>query len=275
GSMFGNEVGALGLRVADQGPDLEHAVLDRNAVEPGNCVDADREVRARQPHIEGRDERLAAREHACLDAVTAEQLDGMIERASSRIGECGRLHFPPRRAPFHRRKGLPASSGIGRRAASREMPHRPRSERETLSFAGVTRRSGSSRSPSAPGAGAPAAASLPANRKPTIPHEATAYCRSRSSTIRGVPGYVGALISSAEMIRPKISMVSARASPGLSASWRLLADSTFSNLSSRSTVTPSIGRVPELRTDRLMLTTNIWPTPSLNTDWTLARQGST
>src|SRR5205085_11618491 len=67
------------------------------------------------------------------------------------------------------------------------LPHRLRSDREIVSFAAGVRRSGASRSPRAAGGGGGGAASFPAYWKPTMPQEATAYCRARSSMMRVVP----------------------------------------------------------------------------------------
>ena len=89
--MFGDLARAFGLGVAHQRADFELAVLAINAVEAGDAVDVDQQARRGQPHVERGEQALAAGEQAGF-AARAEQVDGLVERARSCIGEWRRFH---------------------------------------------------------------------------------------------------------------------------------------------------------------------------------------
>jgi hypothetical protein len=84
-------------RVTHQGPDLDHAVVERNCVQSGNAVDVHKQFRRVEPHIERCDQALPTREHP-RTLVIGEKRNGVIERARLGIGKWRRFHclHPPR-----------------------------------------------------------------------------------------------------------------------------------------------------------------------------------
>src|SRR3954466_495930 len=72
-------------------PDPEHALLQAYFPER-QARDVDQELGLREPHIQRRDEALAAREH--LGARTPRQLECLGGRSRLRIGKRRRLHLP-------------------------------------------------------------------------------------------------------------------------------------------------------------------------------------
>ncbi len=96
--MAGDLGRALGLSMASQRSDLELAVLQRDPVETGDMIDVDQQRRMGEPHVESRDQALAAGQNARIAAVraaAAEQLDCMVEGLRPGVGERRRLHANP------------------------------------------------------------------------------------------------------------------------------------------------------------------------------------
>src|SRR3954468_16346131 len=75
----------------DEGPDPEHALLERDFPER-QARDVHQELGLREPHVQRRDEALAAREH--LGARTPRQLERLGGRSRLLIGKRRRLHLP-------------------------------------------------------------------------------------------------------------------------------------------------------------------------------------
>src|SRR3954453_10811924 len=75
----------------NEGPDPEHALLERDFPER-QARDVDQELGLREPHVQRRDEALAAREH--LGARTPRELERLGGRLRLRIGKRRRLHLP-------------------------------------------------------------------------------------------------------------------------------------------------------------------------------------
>src|SRR3954462_8375740 len=76
----------------DEGPDPEHALLERDFPER-QARDVDQELGLREPHVQRRDEALAAREH--LGARTPRELERLGGRLRLRLGRRRRLPLTP------------------------------------------------------------------------------------------------------------------------------------------------------------------------------------
>ena len=81
---------ALRLRVAHERTDLDLTVTERDTIEARHAIDVNDELRPAQPHVQRGDQALSAGQEARI--LRAHQLDGVIERAGSLIGERRRLH---------------------------------------------------------------------------------------------------------------------------------------------------------------------------------------
>src|SRR3954463_3479307 len=75
----------------NQGPDPEHALLEAYFPER-QARDVDQELGLREPHVQRRDETLAAREH--LGARTPRELERLGGRLRLCLGQRRRLHLP-------------------------------------------------------------------------------------------------------------------------------------------------------------------------------------
>ena len=84
----------LGLGLAHHRADAQMAVVAHDALELVETVDVDQQRRRAQAHGEGGDEALAAGEQARI-GVLAHQRDGVLHRASLRIGERRGLQGSP------------------------------------------------------------------------------------------------------------------------------------------------------------------------------------
>src|SRR6202021_1895753 len=70
--------------------DLQHALLDRYALELVERIDVNQQLRRREPHVEGRNQALAAGEQACV-AVLRQQRDRLVDRSGLGKTEWRRL----------------------------------------------------------------------------------------------------------------------------------------------------------------------------------------
>src|SRR3954471_15708779 len=84
--MFGDFGGALQSDVTRQRADLDSAIFHADVVE-ADAVDVDQQRRVRQPHVQRRDQALAAREQLRVALMRRKLRDRVLQRACFRIGE--------------------------------------------------------------------------------------------------------------------------------------------------------------------------------------------
>ena len=79
-TVLAHQSGGFHRPLTGHGPDGQVAVVDPDAVEPGDLVEVHQVCRPREPEVEERDEALPAGQHLRLLAVLAQYAERLLDR---------------------------------------------------------------------------------------------------------------------------------------------------------------------------------------------------